>query len=157
VDRLDTWLNAQRGNRRELLIWLWLAPLAAMIATMTWTSFEPAGPLVIIAGLVVFALLRVGARLLKRASASRKGPDGKWTLPMFTWRRFALMYLICGNLTVNALFWPAPSPGWEHWHQVHDTAELVCAVCYLALLIAEIRYQRRVRENSGGGAVRTSG
>jgi hypothetical protein len=159
VDRLDTWLNAQRGGRRELLVWLWLSPLAAMIAAMTWASFEPAGPGLIIAALVVLVLLRVGTRTLMRArpSATPEDRDAKWTPPVFTWRQFAMIYLICPNIIINVLFWPVQSPGWEHWHQIHDNAELICSVCFLALVIGEIRYLRRLRQNSGGGIAGASG
>jgi hypothetical protein len=153
VDRLDIWLNAQRGWRRELLIWLWIGPPLGCLAASTWNLFESVAVDVLIAGLAVFALVVAGVRALMRIG-SRQSRNGKWTPPAFSWRRYVAIYLISANLTVDVIFWQPPSPGWQHWHRIHGIAELICIVGFWVMLVAEFLYMRRLRQGSGGAVVR---
>jgi len=66
VDRLDSWLNAQRGWRREALLWLYIAPLAIMLCAITWSWSGLTGW---IAAPIALAVL---ARLAARDRPARK-------------------------------------------------------------------------------------
>jgi hypothetical protein len=80
MDRLDTWLNAQRGWRRFSLLWLGSYPLAMClgVATTGWQDLagnHPPGAVYILWPLALSvpgALLLAGLMLLARSLSARR-------------------------------------------------------------------------------------
>jgi hypothetical protein len=140
VDRLDLWLNAQRGWRREALIWLQLAPLtfmlgAAAFALFGLTAWGVAGPI------ALAALFRAAVRMRPAIGHARK----KWIPPLFSWRRMAGLLALSASQSPNAFIAAEyGTSGWQHWHRVTGAVALVASIAFLAALIADLRYTRRL-------------
>lgn len=103
LDRLDRWLNAQRGPRRLLLLWLDGMPLAVAVSIMLWgwlvvdnvagadTSGLRAAVVVATILAVPFGLLLSGLQSLALRSP---GKDPGQLYPRFSWRRSVFLALI---------------------------------------------------------------
>jgi hypothetical protein len=99
LDRLDGWLNGQRGKLRLLLLWLEAYPLAFIVSVVLWAwwAFEPDADLTVLAAVAVglpvavpVAFVRSGLHAVG-AAASRK-PAKVW--PRLSWRVIAAGILV---------------------------------------------------------------
>jgi hypothetical protein len=153
VDRLDTWLNAQRGWRRFWLLWLNLYPIAMCLGviTMGWqglTGSEPPGPAFIFWSLALSVpgalLLTVLVLLTRRRYERRAVTRGKIQKPLFFWRMTGYIFLLISAMTIQQFGMTQPH-GWRHHHQVLDVTALVCLVCGMVLLFDGLRYAYRLR------------
>jgi len=147
VDRLDWWLNAQRGWRREALWWLNFAPLTIMLCAITWSWFGLTG------WIAVPVALAVLVRLAGRDPMARKRSGRAWTPPAFSWRRLIAILLISAAQTSNAFFDAQDgTPTWQHWHRINDAANLIACLGYITAVIAEWVYLRRLSRQAAAEA-----
>jgi hypothetical protein len=119
---MDRWLNAQRGWRRLLVAWVFVAPLG-VFAGVTWAAH--AGHVVgtvpfdlaVAAG--VLACLPVTALLL-RVGWGKSSKSRPW-YPAFSWRWIAYMY--CQDSVFIVLMYNTfqPSAWWRHHHHSFKT------------------------------------
>jgi hypothetical protein len=153
VDRLDAWLNAQRGWRRFALMWLWLYPLGWLVGDI-WLGGEnlisdrspSTGYLYWFAVLSIPVALTLAALALpmRAAHARSRARRGKSQEPMVTWRWMGCLILMTSNSTVAACM-ENQAVIWKRQHPLAASISLVLAVCLLALLLENFRYTRRVR------------
>ncbi len=107
LDRLDWWLNAQRGERHLLLLWLDAYPLGFLLVDVLWASWAFKGDVgwtilgaaavaLLVAIPVVFAVSGLHAL---RVGEVRRKPGKAW--PRLSWRRFAFRLLLVSFVALN--------------------------------------------------------
>ena len=141
VDRLDTWLSAQRGWRRDLLLWLYIGPLVIMLCAMAWSWTGQAG------WVAIPIVLGIGGWLSIRRPEEirRRTPRKKWRPPDLSWRRTLAALLLSACQAVNAYIGPDETTArWRHWHPAFGTVNLVASAAFTILVIAAFRYVRRM-------------
>jgi hypothetical protein len=151
LDRLDWWLNMQRGKFRLLLLWLDAYPLGFALCYALWACWAfrgdadrailgaaAAAPLGAI--LLVFVLSGLHALRIRQM---RSKPGKGWA--RLSWRRFAARFLAASFVMLaftdfadNQYGRPHPALLTAHWLQD------VILASYLALMFAEDRYAKQV-------------
>jgi hypothetical protein len=151
LDRADGWLNAQRGPRRRLLLWLDAYPLGLALCAALWTCWAFRGDFtraVLTAGVVgllvavplVFALSGLHALRLR---IMRGNPPAAW--PRLSWRGYAsrvlvacLVVLVFVVVADNQYGRPVPAVLTVRWPHT------VLAGGYFALELAQRQYAKQV-------------
>jgi hypothetical protein len=161
VDRLDTWLNAQRGRRRLAIIAIaWyisgvLIGLSAYIVVanssyLAGAAWTPMPTVAIVAITVLAAPAGVGIGLMADASYARKArrPNRKKGLPPFLmWRQIALPWLLIPT-ELTAMF--AGDQGLPRSdREALALTQVVFAVALIALSVELWRYSRRFTKPVG--------
>jgi hypothetical protein len=151
LDRLDRRLNAQRGKRRLLLLWLDAYPLGFLLSDVLWAwwAFKGnAGWTILgaatVALLAAIPLAFVASGMHSLRTGQMHGKPGKiW--PRLSWRRLALWFLtgsvVALNLVVvadNQYGKPHPAPLTASWFWT------VVGTGFLAMLFAEEHYAKQV-------------
>jgi hypothetical protein len=138
VDRLDTWLNAQRGWRRLLLMiatWYASTLLLCCCAWMLSTSdfALPALDATVIAILAIPATICLGSAMAANYARGARNPRRKkGQPPFFMWRTAVGLWLIPFYVLIGFL-----SPFRAH-HRTVFVLEIILVGGYL-LLVAETR------------------
>jgi hypothetical protein len=139
MDRLDTWLNAQRGWRRLALIGVaWYVPTACLCFCLSVfvPSWPPPTPRPFLGGIALLALPgSVGFGSIMAALHSRRARSPKrkkGVPPFFMWRQIALPWVLVAGLAIGRM----------------DRRDLVVfqmtsAVIVVALAVENSRYARR--------------
>jgi hypothetical protein len=138
VDRLDTWLNAQRGWRRLALIGVaWYLPVFCLGFCLS--VFLPAWPptpnpvLVAIALLALPGSVGLGSILAALHSRRARSPKRKKGLPPFLmWRQIALPWVLAAGLATTRVA-----------NQVAPGSLMISAIIIFALAVENWRYARR--------------
>jgi hypothetical protein len=150
VDRVDRWLNAQRGWRRTLIAWLYLAPMLLDFGLM-WSAYGnldngatvPAGSVLVhvaIVGLAGIPLSAVLAGLQRWSAKSRP-----WA-PLISWRVIIAVYLYVGGMCAQA-YGMTRTLVWRHQHISYKMV-LLSGVVAGVLLIWNLLYYRRLRRRA---------
>lgn len=148
VDRVDQWLNAQRGWRRFLLCWVQAGPAIVWVGVCVrelWAMGDraPAGPLTFGAASALIALPVSCMLAVVSDRRMRRSPGGAW--PLLSWRAmtWGLSLALCGAV-LEALYRYAPWSHWAHQHH-HDIGWVVLAftVAFLALTFYTGRNRKR--------------
>jgi hypothetical protein len=149
VDRLDTWLNAQRGWRLVLVRCVVLAPFGLVGGAM-WSdevTFDPATPQV--RAMVARMALCTAASFLLAAltllppawrSPARR-PDRPWP----TWRLIAYLYTFVAALLVAAYEQAEPETWGWHNHDRVLLLQLALVGVSLVMFVWNARYLSRLR------------
>ena len=151
LDRLDWWLNEQRGSRLLLLLWLDAYPLGFLLCDALWAcwafkgdfgqAFLGAGAVAaLVAVPMVFVLSGLHALRIRQM---RRNPGKAW--PRLSWRGF-VSRLVYASVLVSAFVtfadnqYGKPNPGLltARWFQA------VICIGYFGLLFAENHYARQV-------------
>ena len=151
LDRLDRRLNAQRGKRRLLLLWLDAYPLGFLLSDMLWAwwAFKGDAGRTILGAAAVALLAAIpmvfvmsGLHSLRIGQMNRK-PGRIW--PRLSWRSLALSSLtgsvVALSLVIaadNQYGRPHPAPLTATWLWTAIGAG------FLALLLAEDHYAKQV-------------
>jgi hypothetical protein len=151
VDRLDTWLNAQRGWRRLTIIGVaTYAPIACLsFACLAFFSLlSSSGPSVPVRAVVAIAVLAlpaaVGLGSITAMIYSRRArsPKRRKGLPPFLmWRQIALPWMILAGIATA----PLTPPGNRTIALVH----LIFALLVVPLAAENYRYSRRFTRQLG--------
>ena len=150
LDRLDGWLNGQRGWRRRLLLWLDAYPWAFIVsvALWAWWAFEPDGGLTVVAAVAVglpvaVPLVFVGFGLHAMRAGTARKPPRAWT--RLSWRWMAFGFLAGVDVALECVVFS------DFWYRRVQEAHLLgnwitsfIGVGCLGLLLAEDRYARQV-------------
>ncbi|HEY5398534.1 MAG TPA: hypothetical protein VIL16_24420 [Trebonia sp.] len=150
MDRLDTWLNAQRGWRRFGLLLVQIGPIAVLLAFCVVRVSGPSLPPLGLAFAGVVALGLAGAALLSLLRlwlhARRGRDDRKKQVPLLTWRAIAYSPVMMGPFILIVSFNNA-SPEWHRQHhRVLDIALLILFPCMIFVMIEQSRYMKRLRD-----------
>jgi MFS family permease len=150
VDRLDTWLNAQRGWRRFALLMLQIGPIAVLLAFCCVGASGRSLPPLSLAFAGVVAVGLVGAALLSLLRlwlhARRGRDDRKKRVPLLTWRAMAYTPVMMGPFILIVILSNA-SPEWHQQHQhALDIAILIFFPCMIFVMIEQSRYMKRLRD-----------
>ena len=149
VDRVDLWLNAQRGWRRVLLCWLQAGPAIVWVGVgvrEVWAMGDraPAGPLTFGAASALISLPVACMLAVVSDRRVRRSPGGAW--PLLSWRAmtWGLSLALCGAAVAEALYGFAPWSAWAHRHG-HDIgwAVLSFTVAFLVLTFYAARNRKR--------------
>jgi hypothetical protein len=145
VDRLDTWLNAQRGWRRLAIIGVaTYAPIACLVfACLGFFSLlsssgppVPVGAVVAIAVLAVPAAVGLGSITARIYSLRARSPKRRKGWPPFLmWRQISLLWMILAGIATA----PLVPPGNRAIALVH----LIFAILVIPLAAETYRYSRR--------------
>jgi hypothetical protein len=149
VDRLDIWLNAQRGWRRLAIVGVaFYAPIACLSygCLAFWSLFSSSGPPVPVPAVVAIAVLAlpaaVGLGSITAAIRSRREQSPKrrrgWP-PLFMWRQIALLWMILAGMCTA----PLTPPG----NRAIAIAHLILAILVIPLAAENYRYARRFRSS----------
>jgi hypothetical protein len=154
VDRVDSWLNAQRGWRRFGVMFLcMLAPTAGLfVAANVWwrdsssnSATHTTGQVVqsLVASVPVAAVLAC-LMLIVTVLANRRPGMPQWRRQSrITWRAAAGVALLGLNSVVSALTSAQP-PRWRQDHWETFPLQLIMAAGALALLFWNARHYRRL-------------
>ena len=145
MDRLDTWLNAQRGWRRLAIIGVaTYAPIACLVfACLGFFSLlsssgppVPVGAAVAIAVLAVPAAVGLGSITARIYSLRARSPKRRKGWPPFLmWRQISLLWMILAGIATA----PLVPPGNRAIALVH----LIFAILVIPLAAESYRYSRR--------------
>jgi hypothetical protein len=154
VDRLDTWLNAQRHWRRLALIGATLYPPTVLIGFSSWLGFDlwatgaspdPTLPALAICAIVVLAVpVAVGLGSVRVVIYAReaRNPRRKKALPPFLmWRTTALFSLMFATSLLAMLV--ANQDSLTTAHKILDGLQIIFAIGVIALAVETLRYSRR--------------
>jgi hypothetical protein len=156
VDRLDTWLSAQRGWRLLLVRCVALAPFGLGAGSL-WSNnvtFDPATPQVraVVArmGLCVVASLVLAALTLLPRSWRRpaRRPDRTWP----TWRLIAALYSFCAQFAVWACEQAEPL-AWRGHNSWVFPLQLAFLGGYFVMFVWNVRYLSRLRRLRDHGVI----
>jgi hypothetical protein len=151
LDRLDRWLNAQRGERRLLLLWLDGYPLGLVLSDALWAwwafkgdagrTFLGATAVALLAA-IPMAFVMSGLYSL-RITQMRSKPGKIW--PRLSWRGLALRFLSGGvvvlyliNVADKQYGRPHPALLTTIWFWP------LIAAAWFALWLAEDHYAKQV-------------
>ena len=151
LDPLDWWLNAQRGRRRLLLLWLDAYPLGFVLSDVLWASWAFKGDTgwTILAAATVGLLAAIpmvfaisGLHALRVGEMRRK--SGKaWA--RLSWRSFATRFLVVSLVALNFVVFADNQYGKPHPALLSaNWLSAVIAAGGLALLFAEDHYAKQV-------------
>jgi hypothetical protein len=163
VDRLDTWLNAQRGWRRLALLWLQLYLPSALIinAYLSWRNLfaeQTSGTELVWLLTLPFpcAAVLIGPRLLAQARMERRARKrGSFLPPLLSWRFTGFLLFLAAEMILPAIAVANPF-GWKHQHRLVGMIMFICAICFIVLSLENVRYIRRMRQLAHGPAIHPS-
>jgi Na+/phosphate symporter len=154
VDRLDAWLNAQRGWRRRAIIVAAFDPPTALLGISVslfidlWAagpSGGPALPALAISAIAVLALpvaaglgsvmAVIHARRAANPRRNRRQP------PFFMWRMIAALWLMLSTELCATLLQTLGRP--TTGHRVLAGLQLILAIALIPLWVETVRYSRR--------------
>jgi hypothetical protein len=152
VDRLDAWLNAQRGWRRLALVWLQLYPASIVIANgyLTWRNRTPDQPPAIsyvsllTLAVPVATVLAVPFLLLRTARVRRIRRRGGLVEPFLSWRFTALFLLLAGSMTLGVII-NDHGVGWRQQHEALWNVVMALAIAAVVLGLETFRYAHCLR------------
>jgi hypothetical protein len=146
VDRLDTWLNAQRGWRRFGSLMLQVGPPCVLTSFACFGLFRARLPSHGLAFVGIIALGVVAAVMLGLLDTGRARKDGGKRAFRITWRNIAYTpVMMCPFLLILLTF--NASPEWRQQHHgAAATALFVLVPGMFILTLERARYERRVRE-----------
>jgi len=151
LDRLDWWLNAQRGKRRLLLLWVDAYPFGFIACVAFWAfwAFEPDAVRTVLGAAAVAVLVAVPlAFVLSGLHAVRaRAPYGRaaraW--PRLSWRGIGAWFLMVVLVAVQCVVFADLAHGRRQSASLlGNGASVVIGVGCLGLLLAEDRYARQV-------------
>jgi hypothetical protein len=156
VDRVDRWLNAQRGWRRLLVGWLVTAP-ALVVMGLWWSGWGnidsgttvPTGAVLLhvaIAALAGIPLMAVQVWPRRRRRKSRA-----WE-PRFSWRMIVGMDTLMTGMGVLAYANTRTLAWQQHQHHLVSAALFVSLVVDGVMLIWNGLYSRKLRRQAGASA-----
>jgi len=147
VDRVDRWLNAQRGWRRALIFWLYFAPWFVDLGLLwsAWGNLDDQGTVptgsvlvhVAIAAVVGIPLAAVQVRV--QLWVRKRRPRA----PVLSWRIIAAIYVFAGCACAQS-YGMTRTLVWQHQHLSFKALLLSYAVAG-ALLIWNAVYCRKLR------------
>jgi hypothetical protein len=146
VDRLDAWLNGQRGRSRLALLWLQSYPVTVALGVVAWANWQPnATPLGIVLGGALLACpcaipLSLVAVAVDRWRTRR---SAKPRLPLIAWRSFVFGTLCAANATIAAIS-VNETRAWHQQHRRLDIVMIAFCICLFVLVIETSSYTRRV-------------
>jgi hypothetical protein len=150
VDRLDTWLNAQRGWRRFALLMVQIGPIAVLLAFCVVGAWGPSLPPLGLAFAGVVALGLAGAALLCVLQlwlhARRGRDDRKNQVPLLTWRAIVYSPVMMGPFILIVSLSNAPPVWHRQHHRALDIAFLILLPGMLFVSWERARYQKRLRD-----------
>jgi len=143
VDRVDSWLNRQRGWRRVLLFWLHISIFTTTVGSALWSMFGSGTPGLDIAFLHVVAWSALAAVPLTGLTVylrhtRRVGTDDR---RVFSWRASAgiLLFLAAGELNILT----DEQADWPRINRAIGLVSLLLIAASLTLgLMAASRYRR---------------
>jgi hypothetical protein len=140
VDRVDSWLNRQRGWRRGLLGWLHMYGLTIMVGSALWSLFGPGTPGLGLAFLRVTGWSALAAAPLTGLIAFLQGTrTGKRSV--FSWRVSAAALFFLSAAELNVL--TDQQADWPRSHRaVGLVTLLLMAISFTFVLMAVSRYRR---------------
>lgn len=144
MDRVDSWLNRQRGLRRVLLLWLHICIFTILVGSALWSLFGRGTPGLGIAFLKVAAWSALAAVPLTGLSVylQRTRPVRTGDRPAFSWRAQAGMLLLLAVVELNVL-----TDQQADWPRIHRAVGLVSllltAAGFTFVLMAASRYRRQ--------------
>jgi hypothetical protein len=154
VDRVDRWLNAQRGWRRLLIGWLVLAP--ALLDVGLWWSAQgnidgqatvPTGTVLVHVAIVALVGIPLAAVQVRPPMRRRKS---RVLEPGFSWRMIAAMYTLMTSQAVLAYGFTR-TLAWQLQHRPYKALFLALAVGGV-MLIWNGLYWRKLRRQAEAGA-----
>ena len=154
VDRVDRWLNAQRGWRRLLTGWLVLAPALADLG-LWWSAYGnfdgnatvPTGTLLLRVAIAALAGIPLAAMQVRPPKRRRK--SRAWE-PGYSWRRITAMYILMTELGVLA-YGSTRTLAWQQQHRPYKALFIALAVSGV-MLIWHWRYYGKVRRQAEAAA-----
>jgi hypothetical protein len=154
VDRVDRWLNAQRGWRRLLICWLYFAPVF-VDEGLLWSGWGniandatvPTGAVLLRVGIAALAGVQLAAVLVRLQMWGRKSRP--WA-PGFSWRMTVAIYVLMAGMGAQAYGDTRPW-AWQHQHLPHRAIFLALAVAGV-MLIWNLLYWRRLQRQAEAGA-----
>ena len=165
LDRLDWWLNAQRGKRRLLLLWLDAYPwgFIACVAFWAFWAFEPDAVRTVLSAAAVAVPVAVplvlagsGLNAVRGRGAARFGL--RLSSARLSWRRIGSGFLTAVVVALQCVVFD------DLWHGRRRSADLlgngvsvVIVVGGLGLILAEDRYARRVARRRAALRARVPG
>jgi hypothetical protein len=159
VDRLDTWLNAQRGWRRLGLLWLQTFPASILVvnAYLGWRGLsdsQPAGTewVWLVALAVPCTTVLAGVVLLLRPGSERRaGSRGRFVQPLFSWRGTGFILLLASSKVADVYVTSAPYD-WKQRHHALSAILMVLIIGACVLGFENFRYIRRMRRLAAAAA-----
>jgi hypothetical protein len=158
VDRLDTWLNAQRGWRRLAIIGVAsYAPIAclcfACLGFSLLSSSEPSIPVPAVLAIAILAIpAAVGVGSITAVIYSRRARNPKrkkGLLPFLMWRQIALPWLLIPTF-LNAILLNTQDRSTLD-ERALALLQLVSSIAMIALAFETWRYSRRFTRPRGAG------
>jgi NADH:ubiquinone oxidoreductase subunit K len=153
VDRLDTWLNAQRGWRRLATIgvaWYWPT---VWIAFCFWVFPRTSLPVLVIVAIAILALptaVGLGSIMAVIYSRRARNPKRKKGLaPFFMWRQIVLPWLLIPTL-LNATLLNTQGRSTPD-ERALAFLMIIFSIAIIALALETYRYSRRFTRPRGAG------
>ena len=153
MDRVDRWLNAQRGWRQLLIGWLAIAP-ALLDGGLWWSAWGnigdttvPTGTVLLRVAIVALAGIPLAAgqvRPLKRSRKSRAWDRG------FSWRMISAMYILMADWGVLA-YRDTRTLAWQQQHRPFPALFLALAAGGVMLTWNRL-YWRKLRRQAEASA-----
>jgi hypothetical protein len=158
VDRLDTWLNAQRGWRRLAIIgvaWYWptvcLGFCVSGFCTLAFSSSWPSMPALAIVAIAILAIpasVGVGSIMAVIYSRRARNPKRNKGLPPFLmWRQIAVPLVLLPTIaatTLTADHGP-PATGGPRLAGL----QMISGIIVIVLAVENYRYGRRFTRSPG--------
>jgi hypothetical protein len=155
VDRLDTWLSAQRGWRLLLVRCVAFASFGLIVGTgwSVWVTFDPSTPQVraLITRMALCAAAGFLLTALTLVPRSGRGPARRPDRPWLTWRRIAANYSGCGACFAFAYVNAEPLAWQQHNGRV-SLLPLALIGAAVVMSLWDARYRRRLRRPRDHGA-----
>ena len=154
MDRLDRWLDGQRGWRTVLISWLVIAPWLVNLGLLwsAWGNFDdrgtvPTGSVLVRVAITAVAGIPLAAVQVRRQRRSRKRRP--WA-PALSWRVIAADYVLAGWLCAQS-YGMTRTLVWRHQHLSFKALFLAYAVAG-ALLLWNAVYYRKLRRRAEADA-----
>jgi hypothetical protein len=143
VDRLDTWLNAQRGWRRLLLMIATWYGSTLVLGCSVWDLSTSEFPLTILDAVVIAVVALPGtvciglAQSANYARSTRNPKRKKGQPPFLMWRTAVGMWLLTFGLLITVFMPP-------HWrHKPVFVLAVIFLGGYFLLVLETLRYTHR--------------
>lgn len=156
VDRVDRWLNVQRGWRRLVIGWLVFAPVFLDVGLL-WSSWGnrndqgtvPTGSVLAHVAIALAVGIPLAAVLV--AAQVRVQKIRPWT-PWVSWRMIVGLYVfMAGNCA--ATYGETRTLTWQHQHVPDNVLYLADAVFFLLVLWTVLYYRKLRRQAEADGPV----
>jgi hypothetical protein len=160
VDRLDTWLNAQRGWRRLALLWLQLylpsiLIINAYLSGRNLVAEQTSGTELVWLLALPFpcAAVLIGPVLLAQARRERRARKrGSFSPPLLSWRFTGFFLFLAAEMTIPTIA-VANTFDWKQQHRLVGMIALICSICLIVMFLENFRYIRRMRQLAHGPAI----